>query len=147
MAPCVGGTLGWPAFSSDFPEEDVEAGQVDEAEEILDVIFPSGNKAAEIVHPCKEPLHFPAFSISAQPAAILSSVFASTPVRSNQFDPVLVLELRVERVRVVRLVANEPCREFVKKASGKNLFNKLLVSTLAVAGMTTRTSAPRVTSI
>ena len=91
---------------------------MDEAEEILDVIFPSGNEAAEIVHPCKEPLYFPAFSISAQPAAILSSAFASTPVRSNQFDPVLVIELRVERVRVVGLVANEPCREFVEKAGG-----------------------------
>ena len=56
--------------------------------EILDVIFPSGNETAEIVHRCKEPLHFPAFSISAQPAAILNSAFA--PVRSNQFDPILV---------------------------------------------------------
>jgi hypothetical protein len=43
-----------------MPEHHVEAGKVDEAEEIIDVIFPSGDKAAEVVQPCKEPLDFPA---------------------------------------------------------------------------------------
>jgi hypothetical protein len=28
----------------------VEAGKLDEAEEIIDVMFPSGDKAAEVVH-------------------------------------------------------------------------------------------------
>jgi hypothetical protein len=43
-----------------MPDPQVKAGKVDEAEEILDVIFPSGDKAAEVVQPCKEPLDFPA---------------------------------------------------------------------------------------
>jgi hypothetical protein len=106
-------------------EQQVEAGKVDEAEEVLDVVFPSSDAAAEVVHPGEEPLHFPAFSITAQLAAILSSAFASAPVRSNQFDPILVLEFGVERVRVVGLIADEACRELVEKASGKNFFNKL----------------------
>jgi hypothetical protein len=106
-------------------EQQVEAGKVDEAEEVLDVVFPSSDEAAEVVHPGEEPLHFPAFSITAQLAAILSSAFASAPVRSNQFDPILVLEFGVERVRVVGLIADEACRELVEKASGKNFFNKL----------------------
>jgi hypothetical protein len=33
---------------------------VEDAEEILDVVFPSGHEAAEAVHPREEPLHFPA---------------------------------------------------------------------------------------
>ena len=98
---------------------------MDEAEEVLDVVFPSGDEAAEVVHPGKQPLHFPAFSIAAQFAAILSSAFAAAPVRGDQFDPVLFGKLRVERVRVVGFVADEPGGEFVEKASGKNLFNKL----------------------
>jgi len=98
---------------------------VDEAEEVLDVVFPSGDEAAEVVHPGKETLHFPAFSIAAQLAAILSSAFASASVRRNQFDSVVCSELRVERVRVVGFVADEPGREFVEKASGKNFLNKL----------------------
>ena len=96
-------------------EQQVKAGKVDKAEEVLDVIFPSSDEAAEVVHPGKEPLHFPAFSIAAELAAILSSAFASAPVRSNQFDPILVLEFGVERVRVVGLIADEACRELVEK--------------------------------
>ena len=94
-------------------------------EEVFDVVFPSSDESAEVVHPGKEPLHFPAFSITAQLAAILSSAFASAPVRGNQFNSVVFSELRVERVRVVGFVADEPGREFVEEASGKNLFHKL----------------------
>jgi hypothetical protein len=46
-------------------KQQVKAGEMDEAEEVLDVVFPSSNEAAEVVHPCKEPLHFPALSIAA----------------------------------------------------------------------------------
>src|ERR1700691_671853 len=106
-------------------EQQVKAGQMDEADEVLDVIFPASDEAAEVVHPGKEPLHFPAFSIAAQFAAILGSAFASAPVRGDQFDSVVFGELRVERVRVVGFVADEPGRRFVEKASGKNLFHKL----------------------
>jgi hypothetical protein len=51
----------------------VETGRLDEAEEVLDVVFPSGDEAAEVVHPGKESLHLPAFSIAAELAAILCS--------------------------------------------------------------------------
>jgi len=36
-----------------MPGQDVKAGEVDEAEEVLDVVFPSGNESAEVVHPGK----------------------------------------------------------------------------------------------
>jgi hypothetical protein len=51
----------------------VEAGKVDEAEEVLDVVFPAGDEAAEVVYPREKPLHLPALSVAAQLAAILSS--------------------------------------------------------------------------
>jgi hypothetical protein len=34
-----------------MPKQEVEAGEADEAEEVLDVVLPSGNEAAEVVHP------------------------------------------------------------------------------------------------
>src|ERR1035438_5724603 len=95
-------------------EQQVKAGKVDEAEEVLDVIFPSSDEAAEVVHPGKEPLHFPAFSIAAQLAAILTPAPVA-PVRRDHFDAILVLEFGVERVRVVGLIADEACRELVEK--------------------------------
>jgi hypothetical protein len=77
------------------------------------------------LHPSEEPFHFPALSIPAQFAAILSPTLVPAAVGRNQLDAVFVLELFIERARVVRLVADEPGREFVEKASGKNLFHKL----------------------
>jgi hypothetical protein len=56
---------------------------VDEAEEILDVIFPSGDKAAEVVQPCKEPLDFPALAVAAQFAAALTTA----PVAPGWAEP------------------------------------------------------------
>jgi hypothetical protein len=76
-------------------EQQGKAGKEDEAEEVLDVVSPSSDEAAEDVHPGKEPLHFAASSIAAQLAAILSSALAAAPVRGNQFDPVLVFEHRI----------------------------------------------------
>ena len=34
-----------------MPEQDVKAGELNKAEEVLDVVFPSGDEAAEVVHP------------------------------------------------------------------------------------------------
>ena len=102
----------------------MKAGEVDEAEEVFDVVFPTGDESAEVVHPGEEPLHFPASAIAAQFASILGRAFATAPVRCDQFDAIFGGELFIERVRVVGFVAYEPGREFVKKASGKNLFHK-----------------------
>ena len=48
-----------------MPEQDVKAGELNKAEEVLDVIFPSGDEAAEVVHPNEEPFHSPAPTIAA----------------------------------------------------------------------------------
>jgi hypothetical protein len=41
----------------------VQADEVDEAEESFDVVFPSSDGSAEVVHPCEESLPLPAFLI------------------------------------------------------------------------------------
>jgi len=41
-------------------DQEVQTGEVYKAEKVLDVVFPSGDKSAEVVHPRKEPLHSPA---------------------------------------------------------------------------------------
>ena len=58
----------------------MQACEMDEAEEVFDVVFPSGNESSEVVHPGKEPLYFPSIAIAAQLAAILGSVLSSTSV-------------------------------------------------------------------
>ena len=95
-----------------------------EAEKVVDVVFPSHDQTAELVHPRKQPFHFPASPVTTQRATVLG-LAPAPPVRCDQFDAVLVGELFVERVRVVRFVADEAGRELVEKASPKNLFHKL----------------------
>ena len=44
---------------------------MDEAEEVFDVVFPSSDQAAVVVHPGEEPLDFPSAAITAQRAFVL----------------------------------------------------------------------------
>jgi len=37
-----------------MPEQDVNAGELNKAREVLDLVLPSGDGAAEVVHPCEE---------------------------------------------------------------------------------------------
>lgn len=105
-------------------EQEVEAGQAHEAKEVVDVIFPAGEEAAEVVHPGKEPLHSPATPVTTQLASVLR-LGSIAPVRRDQFDVVVGGEFLVEWVRVVSFVTDEPGRQLVEEASRKNLFHKL----------------------
>src|ERR1035437_7644993 len=104
--------------------EHVEAGEVDEAEEVLDVIFPSGNESAEVVHPGEEPLHFPSSLVAPQLASVLR-LSAPAPVGRDQLDAVRLFELLIESVRVVGFVSDELFGEFIEETSGEDLFDKL----------------------
>ena len=106
-------------------EHHVKACEMHEAEEVFDVVFPSGNESAEVLHPCEEPFHFPSPAVSPQLASILSFLSATAPVRGDHFDVVFGGELLVERVRVVGFVADEPGGELIEEAAGKNVFHKL----------------------
>jgi hypothetical protein len=57
----------------------VKAGEVDETEEVFDVVFLSSDESPEVVHPCEEPLHFPASAVAAQQSFL--SPYLSTALR------------------------------------------------------------------
>jgi hypothetical protein len=46
-------------------EEHLHASELDEAEEIFDVVFPSSNELAVVVHPGEESFDFPSAAIAA----------------------------------------------------------------------------------
>jgi hypothetical protein len=64
-------------------EQQFEAGEVDKAEEVLDVVLPAGNESSEVVHPCKQPFYLSAIAIAAQLASILRFGFPPSAVWSN----------------------------------------------------------------
>ncbi len=77
---------------------------MDEPEEILDVVLPSGDEAAEVVHPGEEPFHFPALAIESELPSILR--LAPPAIGGDQVDVVLLRECLVERVGVVGFVSD-----------------------------------------
>jgi hypothetical protein len=107
-----------------MPQQQVQAAKLHEAEEVLDVVFPAGDEAAEAMHPGKQPLYFPTPAVASKLAPVLALV-SPPPIRCNQLDAVDFGEFLVELVRVVGFVADEPGGEFVEETSGKNLFHKL----------------------
>ncbi len=89
------------------------------------MIFPSSDEATEGMHPGEESFDLPSSSIAAQFTSVLRDLFSSSPVGCDHLDAVLSGKLPIERVRVVGLVSDELFGEFVKEASGQNVFHKL----------------------
>lgn len=43
-----------------MPEQHQDTSELNEAKEVFDMKLPSSNQAAEVLHPGKQPFHFPA---------------------------------------------------------------------------------------
>ena len=46
-------------------EEHEQAGEMDEAKEVFDMVFPSGDEAAVVLHPSKDAFDFPSTPVAA----------------------------------------------------------------------------------
>lgn len=68
---------------------ELDESELDESEEVLDVVFPSGDETAEGVHPGEEALDLPAFLVASQLALVLRLAPIAT-VRRDQFNAILV---------------------------------------------------------
>jgi len=60
-----------------MPEQHHEASELYESEEVFDVVFPSCDQSAVVLHPGKDAFDFPAAAIATQRAPVLGLVFAS----------------------------------------------------------------------
>jgi hypothetical protein len=79
------------------PEEDDEASELDEAEEVLRVIFPAHKYAALPLDPGEEAFYQPPSGVSSESAAVLRRGFAAVwAVRRNHLDAVAAQLLRPE---------------------------------------------------
>src|SRR5271157_4781581 len=105
-------------------DQHLEAGEVDEAEEVLDVVLPTSDEAAEVVHPGEQAFYFPTSAVAPQLTSVLG-LAAPPAIGRDQLDAVFRFELFIEPIRIVGFVADEPGGELIEKASGKNLFHKL----------------------
>src|SRR5438445_13643753 len=92
-----------------MPEQDHNAGELNQAYIVFDVIFVSNHQATEIVQPGEEPLDFPPALEAAQGPTVLSLALGSTSpaVRRNHFSTEAAEHFLIERIAIVGFVANQ----------------------------------------
>ena len=110
---------------SEIAEHDFDAAEADHGEEVLDVVLPAGDEAAEVVQPGEEPLDLPASPVAAQRATVLGGLLAVAAMRRNQLDVVALFQFGIQAVAVVGLVADQSRRELIEEAVGEHLFDEL----------------------
>ena len=86
--------------------------------------FVAHNQSAEPVQPSEQPLHDPAAQIAAQRSAVLR-LAAILAVGRNHRDSVCLVQMPVERVRVIRLVADQLLAQLVEEAAGERFVDQL----------------------
>ena len=84
-------TKAWLEPTSKLPEEDNEAGELNEAKEVLWMIFPSDEDPALPLDPGKEAFDQPAPQEASQAASVLRRRFRSVrAVRRDHLDAILI---------------------------------------------------------
>src|SRR6516162_4523390 len=96
-----------------MPQKDHNAGELNETEVVLGVIFIADHQAAEVIQPGEQSFHFPTTFEAAQRTPVLSDVLGSATfaVWSDHLDAELLQNFTVQRVTVVSLIANESLRD------------------------------------
>src|SRR5580692_5983190 len=95
-----------------MPEEEEGSAQMEESLKVFGVIFIAHHQAAEVEQPGKEPFELPTPPIPPQWAAILRGLLSQAgSVGSNHLRAEAFLQLRIQLVAVIRLVANQAFRD------------------------------------
>lgn len=101
-------------------KQDDRTRQVQKAREVRAVAFVTGDQAARVLEPREETLDSPAAFVAPERAAVLSQMDAVATMGGNQFD-VERGERAVERVAVVRRIADQPDRVLGEEAGVQRL--------------------------
>src|SRR5215469_5719394 len=90
-----------------MPQQNDKATELEHAEEVGFVIFPAAHQSTEVVKPGEEAFDLPTAAITAKFATVLG-VFpeAIVPVGCDEPDAVFLPQALVERIAVIRAVAD-----------------------------------------
>ena|SRR5271157_1079084 len=102
-----------------MPEQEAKTGEMDEAEEVLDVVLPTSDEAAEVVHPSEETFYLPTSAVAAQLSSVLG-LASGAPTRGDQLDAVVLFDLLIQPIRVVGFVPNESGGQLFEEASSQD---------------------------
>ena len=99
-----------------MPEQDSGTGELQHAEEVLDVKLPARDEATGVVEPGKQPFDLPAAARPAQRAPVLGGRPTAPAMPGDHLDAVLIAEDLIEGVAVVAAVADQARRELREEA-------------------------------
>src|SRR5713226_5723986 len=100
-----------------MPQEDYSASKLNHPEEILWVVLPANDDATIIMEPSKQALDFPATTVAAQDAAVLGDGSTAVPaVRRDQFHTEMLVHPLIQRIAVVRFIADQSLRCFTEES-------------------------------
>ena len=99
--------------------------QLNHPEEILWVVLPANDHATIIMKPSKQTLDFPATTVAAQHAAVLGDGSAAVPaVRRDQFHMEMFAYPLIQRITVVRFIADQSLRCFAEESALERGFDE-----------------------
>ena|SRR5215472_384754 len=87
-------------------QQDQHASELNHAEEIHCVTFPTVGETTKVFQPSKQALNFPAPSITTQGAAVLRSPSLVATVGRDQLHLILALQPFIQGITIVRSIAN-----------------------------------------
>lgn len=93
------------------------------------MVFIAGDEAAEPHHPGEETLDVPATPVAAEWSSVLREPLPPRVVRRDHLDTELG-ELRIQRIAIVRTIADEPLRKGLQESSAKGVEDELRFSSL-----------------
>jgi hypothetical protein len=94
-----------------MPQQDDEAAELQHAEKIGFLMFPTADESAEVVKPSEESLNFPAVAVTTQFATVLGILPAAIVlVGRDEPDAMFLQQTLVERIAVVGAVADHAVR-------------------------------------
>jgi len=108
-----------------MPEQDAHAAELQHGHEVLHVMLPSSDQSSAVVQPGEEPLDDPATLVAAQGAAILRpGTDAIVLVGRDEIEAKGLQEVFIERIAVIRLVADQPRRDVREEARVERRFDE-----------------------
>ena len=105
-------------------EQDQRAGEMEESEIVLHVIFPANDKATRVMKPGKEALDLPASLRSAQRTSVLGRDLPRRAMSGDHFNPPRPHQGRIEAIAVVGLITDQPRREVLAEPGVEGVFDE-----------------------
>ena len=109
----------------DKSDPDPDCCELHEAKKVVDVVFPTRDQSAVVLHPGKDSFDLPSTPVAAQWSAVLCLLLPIGTIGRDHLNVIFLCQCLIQRIGVISLIANQSFRQLIEEASGQNSFRKL----------------------